>query len=150
LRPMASKKQVEVALVPGAEIEADVDVGQVQQALANLVVNGIQAMPNGGRLQVRISRNHVVPPAETGSPAADYAVLSVSDQGVGIQPDTLSRVFEPFFTTKGVGEGTGLGLSVAYGIARDHGGWIAVKSEVQRGSEFSLFFPVIRPPEVKS
>jgi two-component system, NtrC family, sensor kinase len=150
LRPMATKKQVTMAVLPGEDIEAEVDVGQVQQALANLVVNGIQAMPNGGRLQVRLTRAHVMPPPETGGPASDHAVLTVIDQGMGIQPDAVSRVFEPFFTTKGVGEGTGLGLSVAYGIARDHGGWIAVKSEVERGSEFSLFLPIIRAPEVRS
>jgi two-component system NtrC family sensor kinase len=150
LRPMATKRQVVMAFDAPAEIEADVDVGQVQQALTNLVVNGIQAMPNGGRLQVRLRRVRAAPPADTGGPTSDHAVLAVIDQGVGIPPDAVPRVFEPFFTTKGVGEGTGLGLSVAYGIARDHGGWIAVASEVGRGSEFELFLPIIRTTEVKS
>jgi two-component system, NtrC family, sensor kinase len=150
LKPMATKKQVELGLEAGDDIEADVDVGQLQQALTNLVVNGIQAMPAGGNLQVRVSRRRLVPPVETGGAESDYAVLSVRDQGVGIGAESVWRVFEPFYTTKDVGEGTGLGLSVAYGIARDHGGWIAVESQIDRGSNFSLFVPLVRPAEVSS
>jgi two-component system, NtrC family, sensor kinase len=150
LKPMAAKKRVELALENTVEMEADVDVGLVQQALTNLVVNGIQAMPNGGRLRVSVARTRRAPPPEIGGVEGEYACLSVIDEGVGIPADSVSRVFEPFFTTKGVGEGTGLGLSVAYGIARDHGGWIAVESEVDRGSRFSMFFPVARAEEVAS
>jgi two-component system NtrC family sensor kinase len=150
LKPMATKKQVELALEAGPEVEADVDVGQIQQALTNLVVNGIQAMPSGGKLHVQVGLARVVPPADTGGLESDYAILSVADQGVGIEREVVPRIFEPFFTTKGVGEGTGLGLSVAYGIARDHGGWIAVDSELHHGSRFSLFVPVVRQPEVRT
>ena len=67
--------------------------------------------------------------------------ICVKDEGAGIAREHLGRVFEPFFTTKDVGAGTGLGLSVAYGIVRDHGGWIAVESEVGRGSRFSIYLP---------
>jgi two-component system NtrC family sensor kinase len=151
LKPMATKKNVQLGLAAASDgVEADVDVGQIQQALANLVVNGIQAMPEGGQLQVSLAQKHVVPPADAGGSEGDYAILSVADQGVGIEREVMSRVFEPFFTTKGVGEGTGLGLSVAYGIARDHGGWIAVESELQRGSRFSLYLPVVRPVEART
>jgi len=129
-------------------VHADVDVGQMQQALTNLVVNGLQAMTAGGRLCVQISRGRVDPPVGIGGPTVDCAVVTVADQGVGIAPELVSRVFEPFFTTKDVGEGTGLGLSVAYGIARDHGGWITVDSKIGRGSRFSLYVPVVRPVEV--
>jgi two-component system NtrC family sensor kinase len=149
LRPMAGKRQVELSVeTEGNGLSADVDVGQVQQALTNLVVNGLQAMPRGGRLTVALRRQQAVPPAGIPGPAAAYAVITVRDQGVGIPPEMIPRVFEPFFTTKDVGEGTGLGLSVAYGIARDHGGWIAVESAVGQGSTFSLFLPVVRPLQV--
>jgi two-component system NtrC family sensor kinase len=149
LKPMAAKRQIELVLESG-DVEADIDVTLIQQALANLVVNGIQAMPSGGRLRVTLGRNRLTPPPEIGGVEAGFAHLTVSDEGVGIAPDALPRVFEPFFTTKGVGEGTGLGLSVAYGIARDHGGWITALSEVGRGSSFSLFLPLRRPREVQS
>jgi signal transduction histidine kinase len=65
----------------------------------------------------------------------------VRDHGAGIEPDNLGHIFEPFFTTKDIGEGTGLGLSVAYGIVQDHGGWIDVKSKVGEGSMFSVYLP---------
>jgi two-component system, NtrC family, sensor kinase len=149
LRPMAAKKQVELVL-EGRDLVADVDIALVQQALTNLVVNGVQAMPNGGRLRLAIGSERCTPPPEIGGVEASFAKLTVADDGVGIAPEALSRVFEPFFTTKGVGEGTGLGLSVAYGIARDHGGWIAVESELGHGSRFSLFLPLVRPQEVQS
>ena len=79
---------------------------------------------------------------ELGGPEAEWVRLDVVDEGEGISPEVLPRVFEPFFTTKGVGEGTGLGLSVSYGLIRDHGGWISVSSEPGRGSCFSIFLPL--------
>ncbi|HEY0710873.1 MAG TPA: ATP-binding protein, partial [Polyangia bacterium] len=135
---------------PSPSIEADVDVGLLQQALTNLVANGIQAMPKGGHLRVRLFRRRITPPPELGGTEAEFASFEVCDEGVGIPADAMSRIFEPFFTTKGVGEGTGLGLSVAYGIARDHGGWIAVTTEEGRGSCFSLFVPIEPPPVVSA
>ena len=96
---------------------------------------------------MELIREVAVPPPDLGGRQSAFARVTVSDQGMGISAEVAPRVFEPFFTTKGVGEGTGLGLSVAYGIARDHGGWIAVESEVGRGSRFSLFLPVERPRE---
>jgi two-component system, NtrC family, sensor kinase len=149
LRPMAAKCQVELAVeADGPAVHADVDPGQVQQALTNLVVNGLQAMPGGGTLRIHIGRERTAPPAGIGGAVTDHAVITVADEGVGIAPEVAPRVFEPFFTTKDVGEGTGLGLSVAYGIARDHGGWIAVDSVVGRGSRFAVYLPVVRPVEV--
>ncbi|MEO6419952.1 MAG: ATP-binding protein, partial [Polyangiaceae bacterium] len=81
------------------------------------------------------------PPADHPGAKGRYLRLSVRDRGTGIAAENLPHVFEPFFTTKDVGEGTGLGLSVTYGIMSDHGGWIEVESEPGRGSCFSLYFP---------
>ena len=72
----------------------------------------------------------------------EFVRLYVKDSGTGIAPDVLSHIFEPFFTTKEAGDGTGLGLSVVYGIVKDHAGWIAVASDVEKGSTFSVFIPV--------
>jgi two-component system NtrC family sensor kinase len=147
LRPLAQKKAIVLALkdeAPG--VEADIDAGQIQQALANLVLNGIQAMSDGGLLEVTLSVERTTPPNEVGGGPAVFARLAVADEGSGISPHHVSRVFEPFFTTKDIGEGTGLGLSVSYGIARDHDGWIAVDSDPGRGSRFVLYLPLQGQP----
>ncbi len=120
---------------------AEVDPEQIQQALANLVVNGIQAMERGGELWITVETRVVRPPADHESPQGRHVCLSVQDQGPGISAEHLPHVFEPFFTTKDVGEGTGLGLAVAYGIVRDHNGWIDVDSKPGHGSKFSIFVP---------
>lgn len=116
------------------------DEHQLEQALVNLLVNAIQAMPKGGRVEVTSSERRARPPGD-GGPEGHFICVSVTDQGPGIAPEHLARLFEPFFTTKAPGEGTGLGLSVAHGIARDHGGWIEVESELGRGSRFTLYLP---------
>lgn len=139
---LAEKRGVEVSIahrVPAAVVA--VDEGQLQQAVTNLVMNAIQATARGGAVSVGVSRERVAPPADVGGDEIDCYCLVVGDTGHGMDADTLSRVFEPFFTTKGVGEGTGLGLSVAHGIVREHGGWIAVRSELRRGSTFSIYLP---------
>ena len=103
--------------------------------LANVVLNAIQAMPNGGT--VRLSCR----------PAPDdpsMALITVRDEGTGIAPGNLPHIFDPFFTTKAVGEGTGLGLSVSYGIIEDHGGTIAVESELGKGTTFTIRLPAAR------
>jgi signal transduction histidine kinase len=142
LAPLARKRDVDLRLSPGAEEPAiaAVDVAQVEQALANLVVNGIHASRHGGALVVRTERARRKPPAVHGGAEADFVRVSVEDSGDGIAAEHLPHIFEPFFTTKDVGEGTGLGLSVAYGIMEDHGGWIDVESEIGKGSRFSLYF----------
>jgi signal transduction histidine kinase len=119
------------------EVVAEVDVGPMQQALANLVVNAIQAVAPGGQVRVEVARDV----RDIDGVAAKCVLLRVRDDGGGIDGDDLPHVFEPFFTTKPVGEGTGLGLSVAYGIARDHGGLIEAESERARGSTFTIVIP---------
>jgi two-component system NtrC family sensor kinase len=117
----------------------------VQQVVLNLVTNALQAMVRPGTVRLSLSRDHATAPAGITAAAGDYARLTVEDRGHGIDPAILPRVFEPFFTTKDVGEGTGLGLSVSYGIVREHGGWIEVDSHVGEGSRFSVYLPLTRP-----
>jgi two-component system, NtrC family, sensor kinase len=150
LGPMAQKRKVRLQLEEAAaSVQAEVDAGQIQQALTNLVVNAIQAT-SGGQVTVSLDRRPATPPPGVEARPGPYASVTVEDQGQGIPPELVPRVFEPFFTTKDVGEGTGLGLSVAYGIARDHGGWIAVQSTPGRGSRFELLLPMARAPEARS
>lgn len=143
LAPLAAKRSIALELAAEEPpVTALVDVGQIQQALTNLIVNGIQAMPKGGKLSVGVHREQAVPPADHDGRPGEYLCLWVEDQGVGMTDEVRAHVFEPFYTTKDVGEGTGLGLSVAYGIAREHGGWIGVESEPGRGSRFSIYLPL--------
>ncbi len=144
LSPIAEKRGVAVHLAAApTPVVAHVDENQMVQALANLVVNGIQAMGAGGVLDVDVTRREVQPPPEHGGPAADYACIIVRDRGHGISDAHIPHIFEPFFTTKGVGEGTGLGLSVSYGIVREHGGWIEVESRVGEGTRFAIFLRAV-------
>jgi two-component system, NtrC family, sensor kinase len=121
-----------------------IDQNHMQQAVANIVLNGIQAMPRGGVIKVHIGTRRAQPPDDVDAADADYACIIVEDEGTGIAAADLQRIFEPFFTTKGVGEGTGLGLAVANGIVTEHGGWIAVDSTVGKGARFSIFLPLAR------
>ena len=142
LEPLTTKRGVHLELEPAvAPAGCLADEALMQQALSNLIVNGVHAMPAGGTITVAVERCTRRAPADLGGGEGEWLRLSVRDQGQGMPPDVAARVFEPFFTTKEVGEGTGLGLSVAYGIIREHGGWIEVESEVGKGSTFSIFLP---------
>ncbi|APR74867.1 Sensor histidine kinase [Minicystis rosea] len=142
LQPLAHKRGIELTLADGSsEGRADIDLGQIQQALTNLVMNGIQAMHAGGRLTVSLAREQAVPPPSHGGAEASYLAIRVADEGEGIKPEHLPHVFEPFFTTKDVGEGTGLGLSVTWGIVEEHGGWIDVQSALGEGTTFTIHLP---------
>ena len=142
LGPMAEKRQVKIATDLGeSPLRARVDIGQIQQVLTNLTVNALQAMPGGGEVKVALGTAHAVSPDKSSAGPQSCFMLSVEDQGQGVADEHLPHLFEPFFTTKDVGEGTGLGLSVSYGIAQDHGGWIDVSSVPGQGSRFTLYLP---------
>jgi PAS domain S-box-containing protein len=118
----------------------------LQQVLVNLMVNARDAMPEGGTLTmarrlVNVGPRHRWAPPDL--PRGRYHLVTVRDTGSGITPDVVERIFDPFFTTKEVGRGSGLGLSTALGIARAHGGWLAVDTAPGRGSTFRLLLPVL-------
>ncbi len=141
LRPLAKRRNVEIDIDIGTVRQASVDAGQLQQVVTNLVMNAVQASKDGGRVKVSVLETNESPPADIGGPRRDGVSICVEDEGAGIRPEDLPHIFEPFFTTKPVGDGTGLGLAVSYGIVRDHGGWISVESKVDGGSTFSAFLP---------
>jgi signal transduction histidine kinase len=129
--------------INGIEIEARfdpalpwvlVDRNQMKQVFLNILNNALNAMPQGGKLSINTSR--VIRYGQ------GYVAVGIQDSGVGISPDNLPRIFEPFFTTRSGQGGTGLGLSVTYGIVTEHGGAIEVESAPERGSTFTVFLPV--------
>jgi signal transduction histidine kinase len=144
LAPIARKRGVELSFEEPSTAElALVEQHQLEQVISNLVVNGLQATTGHGSITVAMKRARVRPPAELGMDEGEYLSIEVVDQGAGMSAQLLTRIFDPFFTTKAIGEGTGLGLSVAYGIARDHGGWIDAASEPGRGSRFAVHLPAV-------
>jgi signal transduction histidine kinase len=139
--PAATRAKVRVECATTGPLFARFDPTQMQQVLANVFMNGIQAMSVGGTLRVSVDTCRTRPPGDGSGPETECACVTVEDDGRGIARDDLARIFEPFFTTKRVGEGTGLGLAVAHGIVAEHGGWIVAESEVGKGSRFSIFLP---------
>jgi PAS domain S-box-containing protein len=137
---------------PAVQVEPDcspdlwpalVDQSQLENALLNLCINARDAMPDGGRIGIATAnrrldavsaRSHDLAPGE-------YLALSVSDSGSGMAPDVVAKAFDPFFTTKPLGQGTGLGLSMIYGFAKQSGGQVRIDSEVGRGTTVSIFLP---------
>ncbi len=123
---------------------AEADPNQLESALLNLALNARDAMPGGGKLIVETSNRHLdnVFTAAYGTlKPGDYVELSVSDTGCGMPESVISRAFDPFFTTKPIGQGTGLGLSMIYGFARQSHGHVTIHSEVDKGTTVSLFLP---------
>lgn len=120
------------------------DKRQLEQVIMNLVVNARAAMPDGGNIRIETANQDLARPMTRDRatvPPGRYVVVKVIDEGMGIPVDRLAKIFEPFYTTKRPGEGTGLGLSTAYGIVKQSGGYIFVDSEVGLGATFSLWFP---------
>lgn len=133
LGSLAKKHGVKLVIEGREGVCARGDFGQLEQALTNLIVNGVQSMANGGRLTIRV----------TADEQRRRAYLEVTDEGDGIDPELIERIFDPFFTTKPGSSGTGLGLHVARGIAADHSGSISVRSEKGVGTTFRLELPWI-------
>jgi signal transduction histidine kinase len=109
----------------------DGDFSQLQQVFLNLMINAIQAMPQGGVLDIRINNND-----------REWVQIDVTDSGMGVSQAAIEQIFDPFFTTKE--KGTGLGLSISYSIVKKHGGKILVTSQINQGSTFSVYLPKSR------
>ena len=125
------------------------DSGHLHQVVTNLALNARDAMPDGGRLTIRVAKiSHEIVREQFGSEVAPiaYVVLSVSDTGAGMDEATKQRLFDPFFTTKERGKGTGLGLSIVHGIVKSYHGFVQVHSEQGKGTTFSLYFPALSYP----
>ena len=120
------------------------DPAQIEQVILNLVINARDAMPDGGHLIVTVDHvdadDRCRPHVE--GRIGRYARLSVSDTGTGIDELTRAKLFEPFFTTKEEGKGSGLGLSIVYGIVKQNGGYVAVVSEPGKGATFHIYLPL--------
>ena len=129
LSPLAQRSRVTLRLLEGASVEASVDGGQIQQVLTNLIVNAIQAQPDGGEVEVDVSGGD------------GPAQIVVRDRGPGLARELRTQIFEPFYTTKDVGDGTGLGLSVVHGIVEEHGGRIMVDDNPGGGTRFVVELP---------
>ncbi|MEM7643015.1 MAG: ATP-binding protein [Pseudomonadota bacterium] len=129
------------------------DRRQLEQVLMNLVVNARDAMPEGGTIRIETRCRYLDTPLRrdrVSVPAGQFVVVSVIDDGCGIPPDRLSRIFEPFYTTKRPGEGTGLGLSMAYGIVKQSGGYIFADSVPGQGTTFSVYLPADTAAETRT
>ncbi|MEO6775390.1 MAG: ATP-binding protein [Kofleriaceae bacterium] len=137
----ARKRNARIDVVEGSgPVRVRAADAQVEQVVSNLLLNAIHSMPRGGTVRVRTGVE--TRGGETRGGERTFGSITVEDEGQGIAEADLPRIFDPFFTTKDVGEGTGLGLSVSYGIVQDHGGSIEVSSVVGRGSSFVVLLPV--------
>jgi PAS domain S-box-containing protein len=127
---------------------AVVDRGMIEQVLMNLVANARDALPHGGLISIRTSIAERLEPTPGTAIRSDvrYAVIAVSDSGVGMDEQTREKIFEPFFTTKELGKGTGLGLSTVFGIVSQHEGTITVDSELGHGTTFRVYLPLLEQP----
>jgi PAS domain S-box-containing protein len=145
-RTLGEQVRLTIELAPDAW-HVLTDSNQLENALLNLAINARDAMPGGGRLAVTTGNLHCDAPLFGGEDEiaeGDYVVIRVSDTGMGMAPEIIPRVFDPFFTTKPIGEGTGLGLSMIYGFARQSRGYVRIESAVGRGTDVLLYLPRFR------
>ena len=138
-------EKVRLAVVLGADLpRGTADANQLENAILNLSINARDAMPDGGALTIETSTAVVdesFAVARPDYPMGRYVVVAISDTGVGMTPEILEKVFDPFFTTKPIGQGTGLGLSMVYGFARQNGGFVRVHSKPGLGTSVNLYLP---------
>jgi CheY-like chemotaxis protein len=141
-RTVGPQIALEVVTAPGLW-PALIDHSQLESALLNLCINARDAMPNGGRITIETANKWLDDHAagERDLPPGQYISLGVTDTGAGMTPDVMAHAFDPFFTTKPIGQGTGLGLSMVYGFARQSGGQVRIHSEVGHGTTMCLYFP---------
>ncbi len=144
LSPMARKQRVSFFLHKeiDTEIQLKGDFAQLQQVLVNLLMNAIQAMPEGGAVNVRLSNEMIATTSQENRVRKKHLKIQIHDDGEGICKENLDQIFTPFFTTKNIGTGTGLGLSIAHGIIEQHNGWIDIESKISQGACFTIYLPM--------
>lgn len=140
-------EDVELTFALNQDVAIMADMTQIDQVLINLVSNAKDAMPKGGKLHIKtgtVQLGAEFRQANGFGEPGTYALISVTDTGLGMDEATQKKIFEPFFTTKEAGKGTGLGLSIVYGIIKQHGGYVTVSSQSGKGSEFSIYLPAAK------
>lgn len=154
-RPLL-KDRIRVQAELGSLPAVEVDRIRIEQVLVNLILNALDAMPEGGELTLRTELvrgdavNEVTLGGNEAKRATSYVCITVADTGIGIPQSLQSHIFDPFFTTKPFGKGSGVGLASAYAVVRQHEGYITVKSTPHVGTEFSIYFPVRRDAAISS
>jgi two-component system cell cycle sensor histidine kinase/response regulator CckA len=148
LLPKLLREDIEIRTVlSDDQMTVNADAASIEQVLMNLVTNARDSMPDGGQLIIETRR------VELGSESiaahgygieGAYALISVSDTGMGMMPETKAKIFDPFYTTKEVGKGTGLGLSMVYGTIKNHHGYVNVYSEIGKGTTFRIYLPLVQ------
>jgi CheY-like chemotaxis protein/two-component sensor histidine kinase len=144
-RTLAERVSLDVALAPGEPL-VEADAAQLEQVVLNLVMNARDAMPEGGTIRIETSRTELGERRGSrvaGPPPGEYVVLSVRDEGAGMEQEVAARAFEPFFTTKPKGEGTGLGLATVYGTVTHAGGGAEIASEPGKGTTVQVYLPAV-------
>ena len=147
-RLLGAHVEIRTSLAPGG-CPVDADRSQIEQVLMNLGVNARDAMPDGGRLTIEtetVDLYQLEANARFEAPGGEYALLRVTDTGVGMDAETRARALEPFFTTKPPGEGTGLGLAMVFGSVRQSGGYLSLASEPGAGTTFEILLPLAAAP----